>query len=216
MDFQLIQNAYRVRALTRLDWLEHGFGTRFFEPPEPFATLHQIHSDIAVYADRAGCLGDGDALLSDSPGLCVGVKTADCLPILLIDERRRVVAAVHAGWRGTVSGVCLSTLKAMAERFGTQPGDVNAAIGPGIGPCCFEVGPEVAVQFGEPFQRTRINLEQANRRQLVEAGLAPERIHVLGLCTFCLAHQFHSFRRDREKAGRMLSIVGLKTQRARE
>jgi YfiH family protein len=216
LDFELFQNAYRSRALARFEWLEHGFGTRLFDPPEPLATLHQIHSDIAVYADRAGCLADGDALLSDSPGHFVGVKTADCLPILLVDERHRAVAAVHAGWRGTVSGVALSTLKAMAARWGTQPGDLHAAIGPGIGPCCFEVGPEVAIQFGEPFQRSRIDLEQANHRQLVEAGLAPDRIYTLGLCTFCRGDQFHSFRRDREQAGRMISVAGLKTPRARD
>jgi YfiH family protein len=215
LDFELFQNAYRARALSRFDWLEHGFGTRFFDPPEPLATLHQIHSDIAVYADREGCLADGDALLSDSPGRFVGVKTADCLPILLVDERHRAVAAVHAGWRGTVTGVCLSSLRAMAARWDTQPSDVHAAIGPGIGACCFEVGPEVAIQFGEPFQRTRINLEQANRSQLIEAGLAPERIYPVGLCTFCQSDQFHSFRRDREKAGRMISVASVKTPRAR-
>ena len=216
MDFELSQNAYRARALARFDWLEHGFGTRFFDPPESLATLHQIHSNIAVYASGAGCLGEGDAILSDLPGHFVGVKTADCLPILLVDERHRAVAAVHAGWRGTVSGVVLSTLKAMAVRWDTLPADLHAAIGPGIGYCCFEVGPEVAVQFGQSFQRARVNLEHANRRQLVEAGLAPERIYTLGLCTFCMADQFHSFRRDRETAGRMISVIGVKTLRARD
>lgn len=216
MDFELFQNAYRARPLMRFDWLEHGFGTRFFDPPEPLATLRQIHSNIAVYADRAGCLGEGDALLPDSPGLFAGVKTADCLPILLVDERHRAVAAVHAGWRGTVNGVVLSALKAMAARWHTEHGDLHATMGPGIGPCCFEVGPEVAIQFGEPFQRTRINLEQTLRRQFVDFGIAPKRIYTLGLCTSCLGDQFHSFRRDREKAGRMLSVIGVKTLRARE
>jgi hypothetical protein len=216
LDFELFQNAYRARALAGLDWLEHGFGTRFFDPPEPLATLHQIHSDIAIYADRPGCLGDGDAILSDLPGHFVGVKTADCLPILLVDERHRAVAAVHAGWRGTVAGVVLSTLKAMAKRLEAKPGDVHAAIGPGIGPCCFEVGPEVAVQFGQSFQRAKVNLEQANRFQLVDAGVASERIYTLGLCTFCLAEQFHSFRRDGQKAGRMISVISVKTPRARD
>jgi YfiH family protein len=216
LDFELFQNAYRARPLTRFDWLDHAFGTRFFDPPEQLATLHQIHSDIAVYANRTGRLADGDALLSDSPGQFVGVKTADCLPILLVDERHRTVAAIHAGWRGTVTGVCLSSLKAMAERWDTKPEDLHAAIGPGIGPCCFEVGPEVAIQFGEPFRRTRINLEQANRRQLVAAGLAPEHIYTLGLCTFCHGDEFFSFRRDREKAGRMVSVIGVKTLRARD
>jgi polyphenol oxidase len=210
LHFELLQNAYRAPALAQLDWLEHGFGVRDFDAPEPLATLRQIHSDIAVYADRAGCLAEGDALLSDTPGRLVGVKTADCLPILLADERHRVVAAVHAGWRGTVARVGLSTLRAMATRWNTRPEDLHAAIGPGIGHCCFEVGPEVAEQFGEPRRRTRIDLEEANRRQFVEAGLAPDRIYLANLCTFCHAEQFHSFRRDREKAGRMLSVVGIR------
>ena len=217
MDFELFQNAYRARPFAQFDWLDHAFGTRFFDPPEQLATLRQIHSDIAVYADdRSGRLAEGDALLSDSPGQLVGVRTADCLPILLVDERHRTVAAVHAGWRGTVTGVCLSSLKAMAKRWDTKPEHLHAAIGPGIGPCCFEVGPEVAIQFGQPFQRTRVNLEQANRRQLVEAGLAPERICALGLCTFCHGDKFFSFRRDRERAGRMTSVIGVKTPRARD
>jgi polyphenol oxidase len=133
------------------------------------------------------------------------VKTADCLPILLVDERRRAVGAVHAGWRGTVSRVAISTLRAMSTWWGTRPEDLHAAIGPGIGKCCFEVGPEVAVQFGEPADRAHIDLEAANCRQLVEAGLAPERIYSSGLCTFCSHELFHSFRRDREQAGRMHS-----------
>jgi purine-nucleoside/S-methyl-5'-thioadenosine phosphorylase / adenosine deaminase len=215
LDFELIQNAYRARPLARFDWLEHGFGDRHFAPPEPLATLRQIHSTLAAYANREGCLGEGDALLSDSPGRFVGVKTADCLPILLADDRHRTVAAVHVGWRGAVAGVCVSTLQAMATRWGSQPRDLHAAIGPGIGPCCFEVGPEVAIQLGRPARRCHIDLEQSVRRQLVEAGLAPEHICSLGLCTFC-NDQFHSYRRDREKAGRMISVIGVKTPRARD
>jgi YfiH family protein len=219
LDFELDGNVYRARPLARFEWLEHGFGTRSFPVPEPLATLRQIHSDIVVYADRSGCLGEGDALLSDTPGLQIGVKTADCLPILLVDERHRTVAAVHAGWRGTVSRVAISTLRAMSTSWNTRPQDLHAAIGPGIGKCCFEVGPEVAVQFGQPVARTHIDLATANRRQLIEAGLAPERIYSSGLCTFCDRDRFHSFRRDREKAGRMMSFASVrsaKTQRARE
>lgn len=219
MDFELDGNVYRARQLARLEWLEHGFGTRSFPPPEPLATLRQIHSDIAVYADRCGCLGEGDALLSDTPGQRIGVKTADCLPILLVDERHRSIAAVHAGWRGTVSLVAIWALRAMSTRWHTSPQDVHAAIGPGIGKCCFEVGPEVSVQFDEVDGRTHIDLVAANRRQLIEAGLAPERIYSSGLCTFCNGERFHSFRRDREQAGRMISYAGVraaKTQRARE
>jgi polyphenol oxidase len=219
LDFELDDNVYRARPLARMEWLEHGFGTRSFPAPEPLATLRQIHSDVAVYADRCGCLGEGDALLSDAPGQRVGVKTADCLPILLVDERHRTVAAVHAGWRGTVTRVAISALRSMSTTWNTKPQDVHAAIGPGIGKCCFEVGPEVSIQFGEPARRTHLDLEAANRRQLIDAGVAPERIYSSGLCTFCERERFHSFRRDREQAGRMMSCAGVraaKTQRARE
>jgi YfiH family protein len=209
VDFELINHVYRARALSQLDWLDHGFGTRRFEPPEAVATLRQMHSDIVVYADRAGCLAEGDALLSDTTGLRVGVKTADCLPILLVDGRHRAVAAVHAGWRGAVSRIAHKTVDAMAARWNSRPEDLLAAIGPGIGLCCFEVGPEVAVQFGEPARRTRIDLQDAVRRQLLDAGLHPQRIYAAGLCTVCNAGEFHSFRRDREKAGRMISVIGV-------
>jgi YfiH family protein len=132
------------------------------------------------------------------------------LPILLADERHRAVAAVHAGWRGAVSQIAPKTVEAMAARWNTRPEDLHAAIGPGIGQCCFEVGPEVAVQFGAAPKRTRIDLAEAVRRQLTDAGVSPSRIYTANLCTFCHAGQFHSFRRDREKAGRMISVIGVK------
>jgi polyphenol oxidase len=210
-DFELINHAYRAQALTQFDWLDHGFGTRYFEPPKSLATLRQIHSNIIVYTDRAGCVAEGDALLSDTPGLRIGARTADCLPILLVDERRRAVGAVHAGWRGAVSRIAHKTVDAMTARWNSRPEDLHAAIGPGIGCCCFEVGPEVAVQFGEPARHTRIDLQEAVRRQLLDAGLHPGRIYTAGLCTACHSGEFHSFRRDREKAGRMISVIGVKS-----
>jgi YfiH family protein len=211
LDFELSENVYRAGPLAQFGWLEHGFGTRLFQPPASLATLRQIHSDIVVYADRPGCLAEGDALLSDLPGQTIGVKTADCLPILLVDERCRNVAAVHAGWRGAVTGIAQKTVEAMAARWNTRPEDLHAAIGPGIGPCCFEVGPEVAIEFGEAPQRTRINLPKYIRRQLLAAGLPERRIYTAGLCTFCHPDLFHSFRRDRQKAGRMISVIGVKS-----
>jgi YfiH family protein len=208
-----LQNVYRARPLERLAWLTHGFGTRHspdFARDGKVATLHQIHSDICVAArGRTGILGDGDALLEDTPGHLVAVKTADCLPILLVDEENRAVAAVHAGWRGTASGIVRRALIKMHEEFGTQPAQVHAAIGPGIGRCCYEVGPEVAAQFGETGQ-CHIDLLEANRGQLIAAGVAAPQIYAAGLCTMCGVADFHSYRRDREQAGRMLSAVGVK------
>ncbi len=156
----------------------------------------------------AGVLGEGDALLENTPGSVVAVKTADCIPLLLVDDANRAVAAVHAGWRGTVAQIAQRAVDAMRSRFGTQPEHLHVAIGPGIGNCCFEVGPEVAEQFGR-VGRVHIDLAEENRRQLLEAGVTPARIYASNLCTMCGAGEFHSFRRDRERAGRMYSFVGL-------
>ncbi|MGA2740636.1 MAG: polyphenol oxidase family protein, partial [Bryobacteraceae bacterium] len=151
----------------------------------------------------------GDALLENTPGHLVAVKTADCIPILLVDEERRAVAAVHAGWRGTAAGIVRNALRGMREEFGTRPGHVHAAIGPGIGKCCYEVGADVAAQFGETGP-CHIDLVETNRRQLIEAGIPASRIYAANLCTKCGVEDFHSYRRDKEQAGRMLSFVGWK------
>jgi polyphenol oxidase len=204
------RHIYRVAELDELRWLVHGFGTRHSDVPSlvrPLATLRQIHSADCVEArGRQGVLGEGDALLEDTPGNAVAVKTADCIPILLADDRTRAVAAVHAGWRGTVAGIAARAVEAMRARFGAHPADLRAAIGPGIGACCYEVGPEVAAQFGREG-RVRIDLAAENRRQLEEAGVP--WIAVAGMCTMCNP-EFHSFRRDGEAAGRMYSFAGLR------
>ena len=203
---------YRVPELEALAWLEHGFGTRLADVPGQvghLTTLKQIHSAMCVVAEGpAGRLGEGDALLEHRPGSAVAVKTADCIPILLADTRNRAVAAVHAGWRGTVAEIARHAVEAMHQHFDTRAEDLRAAIGPGIGKCCYEVGPEVARQFGETG-RAHIDLSAANRRQLVAAGLAADQIYSANLCTMCLS-EFHSFRRDREAAGRMFSFAGIR------
>jgi polyphenol oxidase len=200
---------YRVSELEALPWLVHGFGTRFSDVPalvQPLATLRQVHSACCVdAAGRSGDLGEGDALVEGSPRRYVAVKTADCIPVLLADARNRAVAAVHAGWRGTAARILDAAVATMAARFGTRIEDLHAAIGPGIGPCCYEVGPEVAERFGREG-RVRLDLAVENRRQLEAAGVS--RIYVAGLCTRCVP-EFHSFRRDREAAGRMHSFAGI-------
>ena len=191
----------------------HGFGTRRVDIPARFrnlATLTQTHSSRCVPAGgRPGVVGHGDALLENAPGSVVAVKTADCIPILLVDSRQRAVAAVHAGWRGTAAGIARRAVEAMRERFGTLPADLHAAIGPGIGKCCYEVGPEVAARFGEPG-RAHIDLAEANRRQLLDAAVTPERIYASNLCTMCRPEEFYSFRRDKEAAGRLYSFAGIR------
>ena len=203
---------YRVTEFDSLPWLIHGFGTRHSDIPALFqnlATVKQVHSTACVdAAGRSGVLGEADALLEDSPGAVIAVKTADCVPILLVDDRHRAVAAVHAGWRGTAARIVAHAVEAMRLRFQTDPRDLHAAIGPGIGPCCYEVGPEVAVQFGGRG-RGYIDLPNSNRRQLLECGVTAERIHASNLCTMCRAQEFHSFRRDRQAAGRLYSFAGI-------
>jgi YfiH family protein len=207
------RQVYRASELDALPWLIHGFGTRQSDIPawfENLATVKQIHSATVVNAEgRCGILGEGDALLEDRPGAIIAVKTADCMPILLADERHRAIAAVHAGWRGTVARIVVAAVDGMRARFGTAPGDLHAAIGPGIGKCCYQVGPEVAAQFGERG-RAHISLRDANRAQLLTAGVTPERIYASNLCTMCLAGEFHSFRRDGEAAGRLYSFAGIR------
>jgi polyphenol oxidase len=207
------RNIYRVRPLEGFAWLEHGFGTRHspqLARDPRLALLHQVHSVTYVAArGRTGLLGDGDALLENAPGHLVAVKTADCVPILLVDEEHRAVAAVHAGWRGTAGGIVSATIDRMREEFGTRPGLVHAAIGPAIGKCCYEVGAEVAAHFGETG-RCHIDLVEANRRQAREAGIPDAQIYAARLCTRCGADDFYSYRREQEHAGRMLSFVGIR------
>jgi YfiH family protein len=169
------------------------------------ASLKQIHSSVVLVADRAGLIGEGDALVTAQPGIAVSVRTADCYPILLADSRRHVVAAVHAGWRGTAARIVPEAIAKMRAQWGTGPQDIYAAIGPGIGGCCHEVGSEVARQFGA--KAGRLALAEANRCQLIDSGVENGHIDVLGLCTFCDPAQFHSFRRDKDEAGRMVSFI---------
>jgi polyphenol oxidase len=193
--------------LASLHWLEHGFGTRDANLDQnSMASVKQIHSDVAFVAHEPGCIGEGDAIITRDPGVPVSVRTADCFPILLADPQTRAIAAIHAGWRGTAAGVVRTSLNRMRSEFGTDPENVYAAIGPGIGRCCYEVGVEVARQFGMQ-ERGNLDLAVENRNQLIAAGLPPERIEQVGGCTFCHPAQFFSWRRDRDRAGRMISFI---------
>jgi YfiH family protein len=195
--------------LSQLAWIDHGFGTRLAPlSQEGMASLKQIHSATALAAQHPGCAGQGDALLTRSPGLRLSVRSADCYPILLADTRNRAVAAVHAGWRGAADEIVVKTIVKMSGLFGTSAADIFAAIGPGIGACCYEVGAEVARLFGLE-EAGRIDLAAANRRQLLDTGVEEQHIDVLGGCTFCDSARFYSFRREKDQAGRMISYIGL-------
>ena len=182
------------------------------------ASLKQIHSAVVLVADRpSGCVGEGDALITDRSGVSLSIRTADCFPILLADTRRRAVAAIHAGWRGISAQICAETVKNMHIRFGSSPGDIYAAIGPGIGVCCYEVGLDVARRFGMD-RAGRLDLAAAIRRQLVESGVSESRVEAIPGCTRCDAERFHSFRRDQQNSGRMISYIRIarpETPRAR-
>jgi YfiH family protein len=193
--------------LSALPQFDHGFGDRrLSEAQDGMASLKQIHSAHCIRTSEPGRAGEGDALITNRAGLAVSVRTADCLPILLADSGTGAVAAVHAGWRGTVARIVAATVSTMRVQFSTQPGDLYAAIGPGIGLCCYEVGEDVARKFGLDHAG-RVDLAAANRAQLIECGVAESRIEIAGLCTFCDAERFHSFRRDKEQAGRMVSFI---------
>ena len=187
-------------------------------------TLKQMHSSLtrrvgrADARERASLWGDG--LMTDEPGVLLGIQTADCLPILVADPKRRAVAAFHAGWRGTLKGIVEQGIEAMRKEFGSDPRNLTAAIGPGIGSCCFAVGPEVEALFQEKYPYApqlfvsqsplRMNLREANRRQLLSAGLSPENIHSLDVCTSCAVDRFFSYRAERGKTGRMMAVIGLR------
>ncbi len=208
----MVPDFLNASSLVSLQWFQHGFGTRMIPLGlAKLVTVKQIHSDLVLPALNPGCAGEGDALVTDRVGLGISVRTADCYPILLADNRNRAVAAIHAGWRGTSTHIARKTLQRMNAEFGTSPDDVHAAIGPGIGVCCYEVGEEVARRFGFDG-RTHLDLASENRKQLEAAGVPPQNIEALGVCTFCDAERFFSYRREKESAGRMTSFIRIRTK----
>ena len=205
---------YRCDALQQFVWQKHGFGTRLANP-EVDVTLRQIHSSQVWNAHSLrNRQREGDALVADDVGLCIGVRTADCVPILLLDSNRRVVGAVHAGWRGSASEIVVRALERMNADFDSDPADVYAALGPCIRECCYQVGPEVACQFEKTFPEwgpvtasRPLDLAETNRRHLLIAGVDAGRIFDCGLCTACQSDTFFSFRREPSNAGRMVSAI---------
>lgn len=173
--------------------------------------MKQIHSGTVLVVDRTGLAGEGDGLVTSVAGVAVSVRTADCYPILLADSRRRIVAAVHAGWRGTAARIVPAAIELMCRRFDTSPENIYAAIGPGIGECCYPVGEEVGRRFGLAGAG-RIDLGKENRAQLIEARVPEKQIDLMGLCTFCDEASFYSYRREQSAAGRMISFIGIRPE----
>ena len=211
MSFSLRDGIVVSDDLAAFEWLEHGFGTQsrnLMDTPDA-AMLKQIHSSVCTVADAPGLLGEGDALITDRPGVAVGVKTADCVPILMVDPVRRVVGSAHAGWRGTVARIGPVTVRRICDEFGSTPADLVVAIGPSIGPCCFEVGPEVAVALGKSAKRTHLDLWAENRQQMAESGVV--KVASSSFCARCgISPTFESFRRDGAGSGRMLSFIRIR------
>lgn len=173
------------------------------------------------YASFDDAIARTDALITQSPELPLAVFCADCVPILLFDPVRRAIGAIHAGWRGTVADIAGQAIRAMSDWFGTNPEDILAGIGPSIGGCCYEVGPEVidawisagfdrrerAVARFE--RRLRFDLWKANTLALIAAGVPASRIEVQGDCTRCQSDRYFSYRAQGKQAGRFAAIIAL-------
>lgn len=208
---------YASTLLAESGAVEHRFGTALGPPADGCLLLKQVHSARIVDAGQWREGVEADGLTAAVAGIRLAVRTADCVPLLLCDPVRRAVAAVHAGWRGAAQQIAVQAVRALEQRYGSRPQDVLAALGPAIGGCCYEVGPEVAAQFQQWFpergdlgRRTRIDLRLALARQLAAAGLHPSRIDVAEACTCCGGPEFHSWRRDGPRAGRMISFIALR------
>jgi polyphenol oxidase len=186
----------------------------------------QTHSSNVVAVDentQPDDLADTDALITNVPGLCICVMSADCVPILLYDPVNRAVGAVHAGWRGTVGKILTYTVQAMQQTYGTQPADLLAGIGPSISPDIYEVGSEVLEAARQAFGNTEglihnengngkghFNLWEANRRQLTDLGVMSASVEVSGICTYLHHDRFFSARKSANQAGRFAAGIILK------
>lgn len=191
--------------------------------------MRQVHGIDVTVADCAPAGPDawpeGDLLVTERDDAALAIRTADCVPILLVDPHRRVVAAVHAGWRGTALGAAVHVVSLLEERYDVAAEHLVAAIGPSIGPDRYEVGPDVPQGFARRFdaslvdrwcprvgeQRFKLDLWQANQDQLMMAGVPSSQVHVARLCTATHADVFHSYRVDGARAGRMVAGIRLKT-----
>jgi YfiH family protein len=222
-----------VPRLERIPWLVHGFGTGAWQEGDftrgggledfRLVIMRQVHSDAVhrVDAPPASRLS-GDALITRTPGLLLIVRTADCLPVLLVDEEKRAVASVHCGWRGTRVRVLERAVREMATAYGSDPAHLLAALGPCIGPACYEVGPEVRESFGaarfpeevlEPLAgrpgKFLLDLRRANAWLLQKLGLKKSNVWTAEACTHC-DPSLLSYRRNKGEPRRMYNFIGIR------
>ena len=193
--------------------------------------VRQVHGTGVAVArrgdDRAWPTPEADIILSDDPDVAIGVRVADCAPILLLDSRAAAVGAVHAGWRGAAARAAERGVRAMQAEFGSRPEDLIAAIGPCLGRCCGEVGPDVVTAFrvggadeasidrwftAGSGDRSQLDLPAVNRDQLIASGVRPDAIFDAGLCTRSWPRHLHSYRAAGPNAGRMLAAIRLGTR----
>jgi polyphenol oxidase len=194
----------------------------------------QVHGNLVVTVeagDTPAGQPEADAQISADPSIVLAVVAADCVPLLIADARTGAVAAVHAGWRGTAAKIAVTAVEAMQREFGTQPEHLTAAIGPAIGPCCYEVGSELVDAFatagharhlidrwfvalpprrGEPRSsrpRLRLDVPGANRDQLILAGMSEDRIHIAGVCSAMHLDIVTSYRVEKEQAVRIAGAI---------
>ena len=224
-------NSVISQNLSGISRVVHGFLSKNFNGDideaahcsglESIYTIKQVHSNMVFLLNDESTEVKGrvgDAIVTTMRNLGVGIYTADCVPLLLVDEEAKVVAAVHAGWRGTLSGIVNMTIKSIEKDFGILPSNISAAIGPSIGMCCYEVGEEVAVQFMNKYDEWSellykkndskyfLDLRMANVKNLLDAGVA--NFEVMDICTMC-NRDFHSYRREGKRVGKQLSFIGL-------
>ena len=238
----------RTAFLEKIGAAEHHRAGFKRHPYWPLITVRQIHSDLIHCVESAPnqqLVGDG--LVTATPGLLLAIQTADCLPVILIDTKRKAVGVFHAGWRGTVKRIAEKGVGEMFRCFGSLPRDLKAAIGPGIQGCCYEVGDEVRTKFESQFsyaaglfrevkdsdpvrekypllfltarapghselpKKIFLDLVEANRQQLIAAGVPKKNIETYPLCTNCHPELLFSYRAEKGKTGRMMAAVGIRT-----
>jgi YfiH family protein len=218
-----------------IPFLRHGFGNAHWKEKDfarregwrdfSLVWLDQVHSEIVHFIRKVPDKSlRGDALVTDLPRIFLIIKTADCLPILLVDQAGRAIAAVHCGWKGTLDRVVEKVVLGMKEHYGSDPGELLAAFGPCIGKDCYEVGDDVRGSYAArgfpealfrplPGRRRKflLDLQEANRLQLLQLGFRAGHIFSVDVCTHCHS-SFLSYRRDKSRAGRMLSFIGMTAQ----
>jgi len=179
----------------------------------------QIHGNGCLSIkkeDRLKKRYKGDAILTDRKDIFLTVSVADCLPIFLIEPRRKLVGLIHAGWRGTLLGIAREAIRKATDEFDCNPQDFTLLLGPAIQRCCYEVSEEIAILFDEDCSvrtsgdRPKLDLAHANVKQFLSCGAKEKNIFGITDCTCCNQDMFHSFRRDGDKAGRMIAFLGIK------